>query len=189
MTDTDLVKALIKGDIEAFDALFARYSGKIFLLGKRYLGTREDAEGLVQEVFIKIWEKKEQIKEHLSFRAYLFTITYNTIRRYFRVKYRKPELLQEIPEELAAKAEQVATHVEFLELVEEVERAIESLSPRQRQIYKMSRQDGLSHKEIARLLSLRPKTVENHIHEAIRKIREHLSRMDLLAIIFITLFL
>ena len=93
--DFELVRSLQKGDVRAFDRLFAKYGGKLFYLAKGYLGSREEAEGLVQEVFIKVWENRKNIKEHLSFRSYLFTITYNLIRKFFRAKYRKQEFLEE----------------------------------------------------------------------------------------------
>ena len=74
-TDQKLVESLKKGDWFAFDQLFAKYSKKLYYFAKNYLDSKEDAEGLVQEVFLKIWEKRKELKEHLSFNAYIYTIT------------------------------------------------------------------------------------------------------------------
>ncbi len=187
--DMELVRSLQKGDISAFDRLFTKYGGKIFYLAKGFLGSREEAEGLVQEVFIKIWENRRNIKEHLSFRSYLFTITYNAIRKYFRAKYKEQEFLKEFLNDYPELTDQVSVQIEYIELLEQVDLAVEKLPRRQKQIYKLSREEGLSHKEIARILSLQPKTVENHLHEAMKRIRKHLGKLDLYFVLFGALFL
>ena len=81
-TDQLLVKALRKGDFKAFEALFFKYNKNLYYFAKGHLGSSEDAEGLVQEVFIKIWEKREDLKEYLSFNSYIFTITFKAILKY-----------------------------------------------------------------------------------------------------------
>jgi len=187
--DFELVRSLQKGDVRAFDRLFAKYGGKLFYLAKGYLGSREEAEGLVQEVFIKVWENRKNIKEHLSFRSYLFTITYNLIRKFFRAKYRKQEFLEEFMKVNSGLTNEETIHIEYVELLEQVDLIVEKLPPRQKQIFKLSREEGLSHKEIARILSLRPKTVENHLHNAMKRIRKHLGKRDLLFMFFMVLFL
>ncbi|MEN8228870.1 MAG: sigma factor [Bacteroidota bacterium] len=58
-TDQQLVKSLKKGDLFAFDQLFTKYSKKLYNFAKGYLDSKEDAEGLVQDVFLKIWEKRK----------------------------------------------------------------------------------------------------------------------------------
>ncbi len=87
--DYELVKSLKKGDLFAFDQLFSKYSKKLYYFAKGYLGSKEDAEGLVQEVFLLVWDKRKELKEHLSFNAFLYTVTYNAIRKYFRKKARE----------------------------------------------------------------------------------------------------
>ena len=87
--EVELVKQLRKGDLAAFDSLFNTYNKKLFYFAKGYLKSTEDAEGLVQEVFIKIWENRSTLKEHLSFNSYLYTITYNSILKFFRKKGRE----------------------------------------------------------------------------------------------------
>jgi len=171
--DFELVRSLQKGDVRAFDRLFAKYGGKLFYLAKGYLGSREEAEGLVQEVFIKVWENRKNIKEHLSFRA----------------KYRKQEFLEEFLKVNSGLTNEETIHIEYVELLEQVDLIVEKLPPRQKQIFKLSREEGLSHKEIARILFIQPKTVENHLHNAMKRIRKHLGKRDLLFMFFMVLFL
>ena len=84
--DSLLVDQLIKGDVFAFDKLFGRYANKIYGFSMRYLKSDAQCEELVQEVFVKVWEKRKSLKRDLSFKLYLFTIAYNDIIKFFRSK-------------------------------------------------------------------------------------------------------
>jgi RNA polymerase sigma factor (sigma-70 family) len=77
--DIELVERLQKGDVEAFDLIYEKYSGKLYAFGLKYLQSTAEAEELVQAVFLKIWENHKHIDKELSFKSYLFTITYNDI--------------------------------------------------------------------------------------------------------------
>ncbi len=188
-SDEELVRSLQKGDVIAFDRLFDRYGRRILSFARGYMESREEAEGLVQEVFIRVWENRENIKEHLSFRSYLFTISYNLVRNYFRAKYREREFLEEIMRESSGPPDDASRQVEYLELIEEIDHVVEKLPFRQQQVFRLSREDGKSHKEIARILSIQPKTVENHLHEAIKKIKKQLRKKGLLYMLFVALFM
>ena len=82
--DKELVERLQKGDIEALDMIYFRYSGKLYAFGLKYLKSKEEAEELAQSVFLKLWENKENLKSELSFKSYLFTIAYNESCTLFR---------------------------------------------------------------------------------------------------------
>ncbi len=187
-SDEELVRSLQKGDVIAFDRLFDRYGRRILAFARGYMENREEAEGLVQEVFIRVWDNRGNIKEHLSFRSYLFTISYNLIRNYFRAKYREKEFLEEVMRESSGSQDYPDRQVEYLELIEEIDHVVEKLPYRQQQVFRLSREDGKSHKEIARILSIQPKTVENHLNAAIKKIKKHLRQRGLLFMVFIALF-
>ena len=187
--DYELVKSLQKGDRRAFDKLFNKYAGKIFYLAKSHFGSREDAEGLVQDVFIKVWENRKNIKEYLSFRSYLFTITYNSIRKFLRIKYRSIELPEDFMQDIARMQDESFLQLEYIDLLDQMNLALEKLTPRQKEIFLLSREKGLSYKEIAEELSVTPKTVENHIHEALKTIRKHLKKVGLIGMVFMALFL
>ena len=84
--DFDMVESLQKGDVEAFDLIYEKYSGRLFNFGLKYLKSSDEAEELVQSVFLKIWENHQRLKKELYFKAYLFTIAYNDICKFFRRK-------------------------------------------------------------------------------------------------------
>ena len=82
--DQVLVDKLQKGDLEAFDQIFKRYGNRLFGFALKYLKSKEEAEGLVQDVFLKVWEKRKKIKRESSLKSYLFTIAYHNMCRIFR---------------------------------------------------------------------------------------------------------
>lgn len=95
------VKLLQKGNVAAFDSLFEVYSPKLYGFAFKYFRNEADAEELVQEVFVKVWENRQSLKTEYSFKAYLFTIALNQIRKYFNKKavaLRYLEGLQHEPE-------------------------------------------------------------------------------------------
>jgi len=175
--DIQLVRSLQKGDIKAFDRLFEKYARRLLYFARGYIGIKEDAEGIVQEVFIKIWENRKEIKEHYSFQSFIFTITYNVIRKYFRAKYTEQKYLNLFLEDFEESVDNTKLEIEYYDILEQVNLAIDHLPRKRKEIFKLSREEGLSHKEIARIMGISPKTVENHIHEAIRQIKKHLRKI------------
>ena len=84
--EATLVKSLSKGNVLAFNTLYNEYSGRLYRFAFGYLKTEAEAEEIVQEVFTIIWDKRAGLKEELSFKAFLFTIAFNIIRKHFRTK-------------------------------------------------------------------------------------------------------
>ncbi len=186
-SDKFLVERLKRGDADAFDELFTKYAGKINLLARRYLGSKEDAEGMTQDIFIKIWENRENIKTEHSFRSYIFTITYNAIKKFFRDKHMVYEQYKDFLHD--SSISNTASEINYNEIVKHVEHEVDKLTSRQKQIYILSREKGFSHKEIAKQLNISTKTVENHLSVATKQIKNHLSKSGLLSIIFSHVFL
>ncbi|MBA7515263.1 RNA polymerase sigma-H factor [subsurface metagenome] len=188
-TDRQLVESLKKGDLFAFDQLFSKYNKKLYYFANGYLDSKEDAEGLVQEVFLKIWEKRKELKEHLSFNAYLYTITYNAIRKYFRKKARERKYLDKFLEDFDEKHDETVTDIEYNNLRELANKAIEKLPEKRKMIFRLSRHEDLTSEEIAKRLHISKKTVENQIHQALKFLREQLGKETLLSILFYYLFI
>lgn len=185
--DNELVKDLKRGDVIAFEKLFFKYGSKLLYFAKGYLESEEDAKGMVQDVFLKIWENRENLKEDQSFSAYLFTITYNFIRMYYRGKYREERKIKEYHYATQDVIE-IESEIELDNLSEIIDKAIEQLPERRKLIFRLSRKEGLSNNQIAHKLSISKKTVENQITQAIKFLREQIQDKSLAIILFCYLF-
>jgi RNA polymerase sigma-70 factor (ECF subfamily) len=180
------VKALSLGDIKAFNDLFRLYADRIYRFAMGYLKSKSDAEELVQDVFMKVWERRSELKENLSFKAYLFTIAFNIIRKHFAKKALTYKYFEhQILDDLDLKTIQ---NIDFQSTKELLDHIIEQLPPRRRAVFVKSRLEGFSVKEIAEELGTSPKTVENQLGEALKFIRERLNKENLSAITFFILF-
>lgn len=173
----------------AFDQLFSKYSKKLYYFAKGYLGSKEDAEGLVQEVFLMVWNKRKELKEHLSFNAFLYTVTYNAIRKYFRKKAREKKYLDRFLVDYDGKYNKTVTDIEYNNLLELANEAIEKLPEKRKLIFQLSRHKGLSNMEIAKRMGVSKKTVENQIHSAFKFLREQFGKETLLTLLFYYLFI
>lgn len=180
--DAKLVKNLAKGNILAFNTLFREYGHRLFRFAYGYLKSETEAEELVQEVFTIIWEKRAALKEELSFRSYLFTISFNMIRKHFRTKAQLTAYLQSsISEEQDMQTSGVISYNSLFQYITEL---VNRLPEKRRLIFRKSRFEGLSIKEIAEELQISHKTVENQLTDALRFIRTHLNKEDLAMLLF-----
>ena len=94
-SDFELVEKLQKGDLDAFDQIFKKYGDRLFGFAFSYLKSKEETEGLVQDVFLKIWENRKNLKKESSLKSYLFTIAYHNMCRLFRKKQIHEKYLEE----------------------------------------------------------------------------------------------
>ena len=181
--DIALVKALRKGDIDAFNQLYEKYYLKLFYFIRGYIGSKEDAEEIIQDVFMTIWETRNRLKEYLSFNSYLFTISYNSILKFYRNKGNRQKLLDNYLAGLADRSNKTLDEVEYNSLLKLIKQSIEKLPPKRQMIFKLSRDEGLSNKEIAKQLDLSVRTIEAQIYQAIKFIRKHLEKENLLVLL------
>jgi len=184
--ESELVKALSKGEIKAFNDLFKIYGNRIFRFALGYLKSEADAEELVQDVFMKIWEKRSDLRDNLSFKSYIFTIAFNIIRKHFV----KKALTSKYFEQQVIEDADLSTiqNIDFQSTKKAIDRLVDQLPARRKEVFIKSRFEGLTTKEIADELGTSPKTVENQLGEALRFIREHLGKEDLAGILLFMLF-
>ena len=184
--ENELVKALSKGEIKAFNDLFQIYGNRIFRFAVGYLKSEHDAEELVQDVFMKIWEKRSELKENLSFKSYIFTIAFNIIRKHFVKKALTAKYFeQQVIEDADLSTIQ---NIDFQSTKKAIDHLVNQLPARRKEVFIKSRFEGLTTKEIADELGTSPKTVENQLGEALRFIREYLGKEDLAGILLFMLF-
>jgi len=168
-----LVRNLSKGNIIAFNTLFRAYSGRLYRFAFGYLKSEAEAEEVVQEVFMTVWEKREELNEDLSFKSYLFTISFNIIRKQFRKRAHLTQYLNfGIYDDFDFRT---SDEVTYKSLYQYITRLLDQLPPRRREVFEKSRFEGLSIREISDELKISHKTVENHLTEALKFLRMHLS--------------
>lgn len=167
-----LVRNLSQGNLLAFNSLYKEYSGRLYRFALGYLKSEAEAEELVQEVFTILWEKRSNLKEELCFKSFLFTIAFNLIRKHFRTKSYMFEYLKN-----GAVADldiQTSQKINYDSLYQYIARLVSKLPGRRREIFIMSRFNGLSIQEISRTLNISHKTVENQLTDALKFIRVNL---------------
>lgn len=183
--ESELVKALSKGEIKAFNELFQIYGNRIFRFAYGYMKSVPDAEELVQDVFMKVWERRFELKENLSFKAYIFTISFNIIRKHFV----KKALTTKYVEQQVVEDADLSTiqNIDFKFTKKAIDHLVDQLPAQRKEVFIKSRFEGLTVKEIAEELGTSPKTVENQLGEALKFMRAHLGKVDLAGILFFTL--
>ncbi len=173
--EPEWVEALRSGDASAFEALFHAYHASLCSFAYRYLGARDLAEEMVQEVFLCIWERRHGWDVRTSVRSYLLTAVRNAAISYLRhervARRREGEIrdLQQVypptPEVRALEAETIAA----------VRQAVAGLPERCRQVFTLHREQGLTYAEVAEILGISPRTVEVQIGRALKSLRKHLA--------------
>ncbi len=186
--DYNLIQLLQKGNVAAFDSLFEVYSPKLYGFALKYFKNESDAEELVQEVFVKVWENRRTLKSELSFKSYLFTIALNQIRKHFNKKATSLRYLESLRNEPEFSENQDLNDENYESALHQINQMIEQMPPRRREIFTKSKLEGKSSKEIAAELNISPGTVDNQVSEALRFIRTQLNAGNLSLFLFAALF-
>lgn len=167
----NLIAGLKKGDHSAFNELLNIYGRRLYYFALSYRIPKEEAEEIVQEVFIRIWKNKHTLNEQLSLGGYVITLAKNLILNSIRKKVSTETFL------MHAKGQEKHTNnteeeVIYTDLEALIQQAFKKLPPKRQLIYRMSRYEGLSNQEIAEKLNLSKSTVENHLNLALNYFRK-----------------
>ena len=183
-----VVNDLKNGDLKAFDDLFDKYSPRLYNFSLKYLKSVEEAEEIVQEVFMYIWDKREGLKPESSFNAYIFTIAYNIIKKYFIKKARENAFKDDLIYALLQEENRLDQIIDYKLLLEKVEKLVEALPTRRKEIFIKRKYEGLSVKQIAAQMGISPNTVENQLASAQKSLLDEFKKEKLAGMIFFVLF-
>lgn len=192
VTDTDeklLVSKLRNNDVKSFDILFEKYSQKLFRFSFSLLKNHDDSKEIVQETFLRVWDKRHEIDSSKSFKSFLFTISYHLIIDQLRLKLKDQEYRIFLKEYFKTEELQIISQSDYESLNRQIATIIDELPTKRKQIFTMSRERGLSHKEIAGQLNISVKTVENQINLALKHIKSRLGNDIFPVLLFISLFM
>jgi len=183
----DLV-AVRNGEKQAFDSVYIEFSDMLYHLCLQYVNDKSAAEEIVQDAFVKLWEVREGVRDDLSIRNYLYTITKNNCLMHLRKEQTINRNIKELKyiemqfnyEAMTAMADDI---VQFDELKERMDEAIEALPDKLKDVFLLSRVEELKYREIAEQLDISVKTVEARISKALTILRTELK--DYLPIIYL----
>ena len=154
-----IINKLKEGDVSSFDAIFKKYNKKVYYFALSYLKNKEEAEDVVQEVFMNLWKYRDQINEYYVFSKYLFKITYNATCKRFRKQSSDKKHLDEVLKNISIEDNSTKLDIEYNNLVETTNLLIEKLPSRQKNILLLSIEEHLSTEQIAQKLNISKKTV------------------------------
>ena len=174
--DKDLVIRLRNGSQQAFEQVFIIYHQRIYNFCLRLLHVHDDAEEIVQKVFIALWEQKHQLNKSKSLAPYLYTIARYMIYQDLRNTVYRKAAFDEIAGNESGFREVTKDEVLFKELSGVLNKLIDQLPARQKEIFRMSRDSGLSYKEIALKLGITENTVDTQIRRALGHLRKEYER-------------
>ena len=174
--EREVLKGIATGDAAAFARLYRHYWNEVYTLALSFLKSPQQAEDAIQEVFVKLWNKRDTLLLLQDFRPYFLAMTRHAVIDAMR--RRRRHILIQGTALLVVSAtdytqEDIFNSKEAARLVQE---ALSNLPGRQRLIFSLSREQGLTHGQIAALLQLSRKTVANLMTQILNHIREHLSR-------------
>lgn len=182
-TDLELFALLAQDDHLAFEAVYDRYKGVLFMHAYRILGDQEEAKDVLQELFAGLWHKRTSIHVTSSVSSYLYGAVRNRIFDMLAHKKVEQNYLISLAEFIDAGECQTDHGIREIELAEIIEREVGLLPQKMRQIFEMSRQQNLSHKQIADQLGISDKTVKKQVSNALIILREKIDIAYVLTLI------
>jgi RNA polymerase sigma-70 factor (ECF subfamily) len=172
LSDQEILQNIQAGKQETFENLFRTYFQALSQYASSIIHSPEDGEEIVQDLFFQVWEKRQQLHITSSLKSYLYRSVRNRCLNFIkhqkvREKYRQ-EAIQQFSEAVKE------TDEESPELAEKIQNAIASLPARCREVFELSRFEGLKYREIADVMEISPKTVEVQMGKALKTLREEL---------------
>lgn len=171
--DKELYLKLKEGDERAFQTLFRKYYSAMCHFANQFLNDKELAEETVQDMFVKIWEKRQTLTIETSVKHYFFRSVRNHCLNQIQHEKIKKQYASRI---LESAQQEINTEQYYIEvdLIRRIENSIDSLPPKRQEIFRLSREQGMKYKEIAEALNISVKTVEAQMGLALKHLRNEL---------------
>lgn len=188
--ETDLLALVANGDEKAFATLFHHYRPKIYSYAFHLFRNIGLADELVQEVFLKVWLNRNKLPHILKFESWIFIITRNQVFDTLKQMAREAAARKQMAHFLDPEADLVEDHVLTKENEARLQNALNHLSPQQKLIFTLSRQEGMKHEEIATQLNISRNTVKTHLVHALKTLKDilYLSESAMLLVYSLSFF-
>jgi len=174
----NLLEQFKAGDRLAFKRIYMEYVPKVYRFAQRYMKDDNDVEDIVQEVFIRLWTVRTSVNPTLSFDNYLFTIARNLIFNHHRARINEVYLQDTVLASLEKESYMPEDEIIAQDLSQYIDKIVEQLPAKQQEVFKLSRHQMLTYREIAEQLGISEKTVESHIYQALKFIRKEIKREE-----------
>ncbi|HET6995730.1 MAG TPA: RNA polymerase sigma-70 factor [Chitinophagaceae bacterium] len=174
-SDQQLFARIATGDESAFREIFTKFTPRLFPFVRDIVKSEDIAREIVQEVFLRLWLKRETIVEIESPSSWLYRVASNISLTHFRRQKLEEKIVQKIGNSQQAIVEN-DDDFSFKELNNLIQKAAQTLSTQRLRIFKMSRELGLSRKEIANELGISENTVKNQLATALKQIRDFIQK-------------
>jgi len=172
--ENTMLELLSKGSEYAFTELFSRYRTKVYSVAFRFLRSQAAAEEVVQDVFLKCWLKRETLPGVKNLDAYLKVVTRNLVLNRFR-KLANEAAAQEELGRREIMVNDTDHRIQEHQYQAIIQAALGQLSPQQREVYRLAKEEGLSHEAIATRMHISAVTVKSHMARALQSIRRYLN--------------
>ncbi|MGV3556548.1 RNA polymerase sigma factor [Larkinella arboricola] len=171
--EEDLLARIVMGDESAFVTLFHHYKDKIYSVALRLTESTFIAEEVVQDIFLKLWLKRDALSMIKDFESYLFIMARNQVFSALKKSARQKQLADDLALEIPTSENATYNALFGQECEKIIGEAVDLLPPQQKQIYLLSKEQELKREEIAKLLQISPDTVKAHLSKAIKRIRAY----------------
>ncbi|RYF85124.1 MAG: RNA polymerase sigma-70 factor [Chitinophagaceae bacterium] len=178
--DAALISVWQSGDERAFDSLFERYVIYLTNIALKKTTSPDTARECVQEVFLSLYLRKNELQTISSLKAYLYTALQHKIYNHYQKELTRRQYEQAAGERQAVVGNDSIGELETKELEKQIREKIQELPPQCRKVFLMSREEQLPYKEIASQLNISVNTVEQHMQKALRIIRTSISKVGML---------
>jgi RNA polymerase sigma-70 factor (ECF subfamily) len=182
-----LFQLIAKGDEQAFTKLFYQYTPKLIPFLQKLTKSEHLAKEMLQETFLRLWTSREELLKVQSPSSWIYRLASNVSIDYLRVQGNRQRILKTM--EVSDAGDQVTETVDANQLRSIIHTAINILPEKRQQIYRLSREQGLSHQQIADELGISINTVKNQLGIALKAIQEYISRETGLTILTVMLIL
>src|SRR5690606_10968815 len=159
------------GDQAAFKAIFLFYEKRLYSFSFRFLKDREQAEEILQEVFLNLWINREKIDSSYPLGSFLYTVTRRLTLNYLRQAANSQKLKEKLWISIKESQNETEEAVLLADLKRQINQSVQKLPRQQQLVFRLSRDEGLSHEEIAQRLRISSNTVKNHLVQALKRIR------------------
>jgi RNA polymerase sigma-70 factor (ECF subfamily) len=172
----ELLAQVAGGDHKAFCILFDRYHGYVFGFGRKLTRSDDQAEEIVQDIFLKIWALREKLSSLDNFEAYLTRLVRNQSYSVLRRNIAHDKASSVFLSQQAEQDNNMERQLAYNETVRILEEAIQGLPEQQRKVYELCHRQGLKYEDAAREMAISADTVHYHMKLALKAIREHFKK-------------